>query len=69
MSKIEEDIQSEVETANIYCLLEGILKLAKHHGLVREDLTLEEFTGPHALQSLEDMLKKPQRIKYELSNS
>jgi hypothetical protein len=55
-----------VRNGNICALLEGILKLAQCHGLVREDLTLAEFTGPHALQSLEDMLKEPQRIKYEL---
>ena len=50
-------------------LLDGILKLSQHQGLVREDLTLGEFTGPHALQCLEDMQKKPQRIKYELPNN
>lgn len=57
------------DTIHTLLLLEGILKLAIHQGLVRADLTLEEFDGPTALLCLSDMLKIPQRIKYESSSS
>jgi hypothetical protein len=48
-----------IRNENIICLLEGILRVAKHFGVVREDLTFEEFNGPNALQLLRDIEKYP----------
>jgi hypothetical protein len=61
MSYDPDDLSCEgcrIRNENISMLLEGILKLGIADGLLRADLTLEEFTGPHALQVLEDMRGK-----------
>ncbi len=57
---LEYDPQVECEgchvrNGNILNLLDSILKVAKKQGLVRDDLTLEEFNGPMALMILDNM--------------